>query len=55
MRAVVIPVVCLVSMKEEWILIVAILNGILTSLLRLGPSVLLANRSNNGKVKELIM
>ena len=32
-----------------------VLDCILASLLRLGLSVLLANRKNNGKVKELIM
>ena len=32
-----------------------VLDCILTSLLRLSLSVLLANRSNNGKEKELIM
>ena len=32
-----------------------VLNCILASLLRLSLSVLLANRKNNGKVKELIM
>ena len=32
-----------------------VLDCILASLLQLSPSILLANRSSNGKVKELIM
>ena len=55
MRAVVIPFVCLTSMNEERILMGNVLDCILASPLGLGLSILLANRRNNGKEKELIM
>lgn len=51
----VIPLVCMLSMKDNFILIVNSLNCILASLLRLGPYTFLANRSNNRQMKELIM
>ena len=42
-------------MKEECILIVAILNYLLASLLRLSLSVLLANRNDSRQMKEVII
>ena len=53
--AVVIPAACLLSMKEEYVLIAGIFNCILASLLRLSLSVLLTIRNDSRKEKELIM